>query len=256
MDERDWGANFSRIFSTPASPVQDAIWTEVFADEYPSGLATFSYVTNSLLNRFVEELGLGADHVLADLGCGRGGPGLWVAARTGARLIGIDIADTAVSDARRRAANAGMGSTTEFRVGTFEATGLEGSTLDGVMSVDALIFTPDKRAAIAEMARILKPGGRLALTTWDYHTQPLGRPPQVPDHRPLFEAAGFHVRIYDETPGWRSLQSETTRLSLARVADLAAETGTDIATLRERLQEMAATQECMTRHASVVADLP
>ena len=59
------------------------------------------------------------------------------------------------------------------------------------MIVDAFLFAPDKKAAAAEIFRILRPGGRLVMTTWDYHRQPDDRPRQVADHRPLFRAAGL-----------------------------------------------------------------
>jgi predicted RNA methylase len=45
---------------------------------------------------------------LVDADCGHGGPGLWVAAVTGARLIGIDPDEAALAAARRRADQAGM----------------------------------------------------------------------------------------------------------------------------------------------------
>ncbi len=80
----------------------------------------------------------------------------------------------------------------QFVSSSFESTGLDYASVDAVMSVDAMLFTPDKAAALRELRRILRSGGRLALTSWDYHRQPLG-PPQVDDHRPLLAAAGFQT---------------------------------------------------------------
>src|SRR6266568_2112300 len=89
----------------------------------------------------------------------RVGAGLWVAAATGAQLVGIDIAEAALRAARERAE--AMGITATFRRGEFEATGLEDASADAVMSVDALLFTPDKAAALRELRRVLRTGGRL-----------------------------------------------------------------------------------------------
>lgn len=58
--------------------------------------------------------------------------------------------------------------------------GLPTASPDAIVSIDALIFAPDKSAAIAELARVLRPGGRLAITTWDYHRQPARRSPPSP----------------------------------------------------------------------------
>jgi SAM-dependent methyltransferase len=121
------------------------------------------------------------------------------------------------------------------------------------MSVDALLFATDKRAATAELARILTPGGRLVLTSWDYHRQPAGRPPQVADHRPLLEQAGFDVLGYEETEAWRERQERTGRALLAAAAELAAESGGEVAQRRAGIAEMNATLDCIIRRVLVIA---
>ena len=80
------------------------------------------------------------------------------------------------------------------------------------MSVDALLFAPDKAAA-SQGARgeSSSTGSRLVFTSADYHRQPAGRPPQVDDHRPLLTAAGFDVLAYDETEDWRRRSIEYGR---------------------------------------------
>jgi SAM-dependent methyltransferase len=124
------------------------------------------------------------------------------------------------------------------------------------MSVDALLFTPDKQAALHELARVLRHGGRLVLTTWDYHRTPDGRPPQVADHRPLVEAAGLQLLAYDDTPNWEHNQRAIHERLLDRVDDLAAEDGSDPEEVRAGLLEMAATTDCMIRRVLLVAEKP
>jgi SAM-dependent methyltransferase len=122
------------------------------------------------------------------------------------------------------------------------------------MSVDALLFTLNKRSAITELARVLKPGARLVATTWDYSSQPSGRPPQVVDHRPLLEEAGFAVLTYEETDRWRERLEAIDELLLDAVEELAAEMGTDPAEVRQDLIEMSATLASMTRRVLIVAE--
>ncbi len=232
--------------------MQEEVWRSVFGDEYPTGLDPYSYVTRSELARFARDLGVGPGERLVDLGCGRGGAGLWVAAETGARLTGIDIAESALEAARTRAT--AMGLEAEFRLGAFEATGLDDGSAGAVMSVDALLFTPDKAAALVELRRVLRPGGRLVLTTWDYHTQPVGRPPQVPDHRPLLDAAGFRVLAYDDTPGWAETVIRLDAALIDRVEELAAEEGEPVDVVRASIEEMHATTTCMIRRVFLVAE--
>jgi SAM-dependent methyltransferase len=80
------------------------------------------------LRRFARELQVVRGRCLVDVGCGRGGPGLWVAAVTGARLIGVDTDETALAAARHRAGQVGMADRADFRSGSFEATGLPGGS--------------------------------------------------------------------------------------------------------------------------------
>jgi SAM-dependent methyltransferase len=253
VTERDWTALFNETFAGPESPIQDRIWREVFRDEYPTSLGLHSYTTISELNRFVSELRLSAGDVLVDLGCGRGGPGLWVAAQTGAHLIGIDIAETALKAAQDRARALGIIERAEFHQGSFQDTGLGRASANAVMSIDALLFTPDKQAAVEELARILLPEGRLVITTWDYSRQPVGRPPQVSDHRSILQKAGFEVLGYEETPGWLKQMSRIDELLLAAVDEIAAERGSDPVRVRESIEELDASLACMKRRVFIVA---
>lgn len=247
----DWQAIFEQTYEGPPSTVERRVWSDVLGEEYPAGLDPYSFVTRTELSRFATELHLTPGQALVDVGCGRGGPGLWVTAATNARLTGIDIAENAIQAVRDRAA--AMDIDADFRIGSFEATGLESGGADAVMSVDALLFTPDKEAAVRELRRILRPGGRLVLTSWDYHSQPVGRPPQVADHRPLLEAAGFSVEAYDDTdPGLERLRRIDAGLREA-VEELAAESGTSVDEMRAEVEESAATVDTMIRRVLVVA---
>jgi SAM-dependent methyltransferase len=249
--KHDWRAMFEDTYSSPESPTVERIWHEAFGAEYPEGVDPYSYVTSSELHRFVRDLALPAGGRLVDVGCGRGGAGLWVAQAAGARLTGIDIADAPLFTARERARR--MGAAADFRRGEFEATGLPVDYADGIMSIDSLLFTPNKAAALVELRRVLKSGGRLAFTSWDYHRQPVGRPPQLADHRPYLETAGFQVLAYEETANWREYGEATDRGLLAAVDQIAIETGESPEELRLDMEEMIATRSAMIRRFFALA---
>lgn len=248
----DWAATFREVFATPAGSVEKQVGRAVFGDEFPEELDTHSYVTWTELRNMAADLRIGPGDRLLDVGCGRGGPGLWIAAQTGATLLGVDIATTALDSARARAARLGLSAT--FGEGSFAALPVADGAADAVMSVDALLFAPDKAAAARELARVLRPGGRLVFTSWDYHAQPAGRPPQVPDHRPVLEAAGFVVVGYDATVDWRRRVQQYGDGLLARADELAAQSGDDPVRTRAGLAEMQATVAAMTRRVYVVAE--
>jgi SAM-dependent methyltransferase len=97
------------------------------------------------------------------------------------------------------------------------------------MSVDAFWLLPDKPRATAEVARVLRPGGRFVFTTWDADSTPPRCPPQVPDHRPLLREAGFSVASYQQTPDWQRRQLAVYDRLRASADELAAELGADVA---------------------------
>jgi len=253
-DDTAWVEVFTSVFEAPASAVQARIWAETYGEEYPAELEPYSLTTRSELRRVVDELALSGGDLLIDVGCGRGGPGLWVSSTAGASLLGVDISPTALAAARRRAAVLGLGGSTTFSEGSFDAIPAESASARGVMSIDALLFAPDKAAALREIARVLGPGGRFVATTWDYHTQPVNRPPQVDDHRPLLIEAGFRVVGYDETPGWLESHRKLDSLLLDAVDELAEESGESPEEVRAGLEEMAATVDTMLRRVLVIAE--
>ena len=174
---------------------------EVFKDEYPEDADTFSFVTQSDLNRMADLLCLSPGQWFADLACGRGGPGMWLARKTGANITGVDISETAVTKACQRVPEFGLEGRASFGIGSFYDTGIESDSCHGAVSVDALWLAPDRDRALKEVSRILKPGACFVFTTWD------GNIPFSPrDHRDNLKNAGFSIETYIETKGWKQRQ--------------------------------------------------
>lgn len=251
---RDWAGLFSEEFAAPESAVHARVWAAVLGAEYPAEVAPYSYTTRSELARIATEVQVGPEDLLVDVGSGRGGPGLWVAATTGARYLAVDIAEAGLTEVKRRAEHLGLGDRAATAEGSFESLPIPDGHAAAVMSIDALLFSPDKAAATRELARVLRPGGRLVLTSWDYHQQPVGRPPQVADHRDLLAAAGFDVLAYEDTPDWEPRQREINRLLAVSADELAEERDMPVEQVREEISEMAATMDAMTRRVLIVAE--
>jgi len=79
------------------------------------------------------------------------------------------------------------------------ATGLRAESVDAAMCVDALQLMPHRNLVIAEIARILKAGGRFAFTTWLSREADSGLPFPT-DYRPLLESAGLGMDQCHEPP--------------------------------------------------------
>jgi ubiquinone/menaquinone biosynthesis C-methylase UbiE len=173
------------------------IWRDAFQDDYPEDADPFGFVTLSDLRRFASELKIENGNRLLDVGCGRGGPGLWVARNTGANLVGVDILAEAITQANESVQRLGLAGSASFSVGSFVDTGLPTASAQAIMSVDAFWMVLDKAAALNEMARVIQLGGRFVMTTWI--------PPYL-DLESLLAAARFHLISREETSKWRERQ--------------------------------------------------
>lgn len=223
---RQPAAGFNAVYAAiQHSQTWRRIGREVFGDDYPEEADPFSRVTLTDLGRIAHELAVGPGQTFADIACGAGGPGLWVARETGAALVGIDISSAAIGQAQERAKTWGLTERATFHVGEAAATGLASASLAGVMSVDAFWLFPNKPAAAVEIARILQPAGRLVFTTWDCRITPPGWAPQLADHHDLLQQAGFAIEVYEETPDWEQRQRAFTDAYIRAQAELVAEMG-------------------------------
>jgi SAM-dependent methyltransferase len=213
------------------SAIVEQIYRSAFGDDYPETAQPNAFYSRTTLHRLATALHVGTGQTIVDLGCGHGGPGLWVAQLTGANLIGIDLSPTGIEVARRRAAETGLAERAQFRVGDITATGSPDSSCDGAMSLDVLPFVPDQAAAVREVTRMLRPGGRFAFTTWEE----LGDSPLEPhalapdsetiDYRNLVEEAGLQVEICEEPPNWRNQQQRLAEGVIAAEAEVSKEMG-------------------------------
>lgn len=111
----------------------------------------------------VEALGELKGRRVLDVGCGTGNAAL-LAALHGARVTGVDPAVRLLEVARKRAAGAKL--EVEFVPGSGASLPFPDASIDDALSVFALIFAPDARAVAKELRRVVKRGGRLAMTAW------------------------------------------------------------------------------------------
>ena len=127
--------------------------------DYPSAAEQIAEVGP----RCVEAAGVTGDDVVLDVACGAGNATI-PAAKTGAKTTGLDITPELLEAGRAAAAEAGV--EIEWVEGDAEQLPFEDGSFDVVMSVFGSMFAPDHRGAAAELARVLRPGGRLAVCAW------------------------------------------------------------------------------------------
>jgi SAM-dependent methyltransferase len=200
------------------SPARDAIIARTL--ELPPELRDAGALPGPGIAEVAAELRLPEDGRLLDIACGRGGYGIEVARRSGARLTGVDFSAVALERARLTSAERLSTGRSEFRVGTLLATGLPSGAADGLMCVDAVQFAEPPLAALVEFRRVLRAGGRLVLTGWEaVDRSDEGVPPRIRavDLQRDLPRAGFVDVEVRERPAWREAERAMWEAAIAAV---------------------------------------
>ena len=176
----------------------------------------------ALTRRLATLLELAPGQRVADIASGPGVTARLLAGEYGVTVDGVDIAAPIVQRAQESVAGSGVAGTIRFHLGDSDALPLPDNGFDAAVSECAYCTFPDKTAAAAEFARILRPGGRLGLA--DVTIADTGLPAElttvsswvacIADARPLTHYTGTLTDA-----GLRVTHTETHDHALARMID-------------------------------------
>lgn len=178
---------------------------------------------------FFEIAGLTPGESVVDLGSGSGMDVFFAATQVGdgGQVVGIDFTSEQLAKARQLAGEHGYGQV-EFREGRIEQLPVDDASADCVISNGVINLSPEKERVFAEVARVLRPGGRLALADIvseqqltesivcdaDLWASCIGGAAQEDAYRAAIESAG--LRIEDVRPNPYEFISEQAKNASAK----------------------------------------
>jgi ubiquinone/menaquinone biosynthesis C-methylase UbiE len=141
------------------------------AATYDAAADSYDHPANSFWERYgrrtVERLGLTPGASVLDACCGSGASAIPAAESVGrsGSVLGVDLAERLLELGRTKARARGL-TNVEFRNADILELGLPDAGFDAVVCVFGIFFVPDMAAAVQALWRRVRPGGRLAVTTW------------------------------------------------------------------------------------------
>jgi hypothetical protein len=243
----------------------DAVALILGESYHPGGL--------DLTRRLAGALALRTGDRVLDVASGPGTTAFLLASEFGCAVDGVDLGAASVAAANRAAAERGVADRVRFHEGDAERIPLPDASVDAVVCECAFCTFPDKATAAGEMARVLRPGGRIGITDvaldparLDAELQTLaGWVSCMADARPvaqyvaLLEAAGLTVtrtEAHDDALG-EMVEQIDGRLRAFRLAKVPALADVDFDTALERVASAArAVREGIAGYSLLVAEKP
>ena len=157
------------------------------------------------MRELVAYAGVPAGAKVLDVGCGIGGPALYLAGALGCTVVGVTLSAPQAARATEKARDAGLADRAGFHQLDALSTGYPDGSFDVVWAVESLMHIADREAFFAETRRLLRPGGLLAVATWSVRDGAL-----TPDEDRLVQ----QILRHQVMPSFSSLE-EHERLALA-----------------------------------------
>ncbi len=171
------------------------------AESYDRYAALLSFGQDPRWRRFlVERVEARPDDTVLDVACGTGAISLALARRYGCAVVGIDQSVEMLAEGRRRVVAAGLEARVRLEEGRAETLDFPDATFDALTSGYLLRYVADPAATLAELARVVRPGGRIAALDFGVPANPVARALWR-----LYVGVGLPVLGGLVSPGWREV---------------------------------------------------
>ena len=159
--EKHLSRGYAAVYSRFDSPLIQKVRSEAFEED----IGQHSWLVANELREYLNWLSLSrADQVL-DFGCGPAGPLTYLVTHSEVTAAGVDINAAALTSAQKRVTAMGLSD----RIALHDVSGnaelpFANESFSHVISIDVVMHLPDRQDSLAELWRVLKPGGRLLFT--------------------------------------------------------------------------------------------
>ena len=197
------------------------VYAQIRTETYGEDLGQTSWVTTRESNEIPRLLELAETSRIIEVGCGSGRYALRVAAQTGSRILGLDVNPYGIQTANALASTQGLESLVKFQeCDASKPLAFDDGAFDAVFSNDVLCHLPGRPAVLSELARVLRPGGKLlfsdALIVGGFITnEELATRSSIGFY--VFSSPGANEHLI-ETAGFELLQTMDTTESVALLA--------------------------------------
>jgi SAM-dependent methyltransferase len=152
-------------YNTTYTLFGDSLSAHLRQEIYGEDIGQNSWLTADEYRTWLAWLELTEKAHALEVGCGSGGPALFLARTSGARVTGIDLNEQGIAQASRTAQELQKADRARFQqADASQPLPFAEGNFDAVICIDAINHLPDRLAVLSEWRRILKPGGRLLFT--------------------------------------------------------------------------------------------
>lgn len=185
-------------------------WPDPEADKPDGSLAAAAL---RMTMQVMDRLDISAGSRVLDVGCGKGAAAVGLARLLDVHVRGISVSGEEIRLANARAADEGVADRVRVQYGDATSPAFASATFDAAWAVESLCHVPDRATALAGLARVLRPGGRLVITDLvelapmgvgrastvaPYAGVTMGRLPTPESYRAQIESAGFRICGQDD----------------------------------------------------------
>lgn len=142
------------------------------SDDDPSSVAE---ATDRLTDMVLHRLGVRPGDRVLDVGCGLGRPAVRLAERADVQVVGIATSKNLITEATALAAASGVGDRVVFDIADAADLPYRAGEFDAAFAIESIVHMPDRPVVYAELARVLRPGARIAVTDFYERTPLAGR---------------------------------------------------------------------------------